>query len=74
MFELLILIVFVGLFGKAVGLACKVTWGLAKVVAMILFALALPALIGCLLIAGGIALLLPIALVGVACGILKTCV
>lgn len=74
MFELLILIVFVGLFSKAIGLACKVTWGLAKVVAMILFALALPSLVGCLLIAGGIASLLPIALVGVACGILKTCV
>lgn len=74
MFELLILIVFVGLFGKAIGLACKVAWGLAKVVAMILFVLALPSLIGCLLVAGGIALLIPIALVGVACGILKTCV
>lgn len=71
MFELLILIAFVWLFSKAIGLMFKVTWGLAKVVAIILFALALPSLIGCLLIAGGIALLLPVALVGVACGILK---
>lgn len=74
MFELLILIAFVWLFSKAIGLAFKVTWGLAKVVAIILFTLALPSLIGCLLIASGIALLIPMALVGVACGILKACV
>ena len=73
MFELLVLIAFCWLFCKAIGLAFKVTWGLAKVVAMILFVLALPTLIGCFLVAGGIALLIPVALVGVACGILKAC-
>lgn len=73
MFELLILIAFAWLFIKAIGLAFKVTWGLAKVVAVILFVLALPSLIGCFLIAGGIALLIPLALVGAACGILKAC-
>lgn len=46
MFELLTLIVFLWLFVKAIGLVCKITWGLAKVVAVILFALALPSLIG----------------------------
>ena len=74
MFELLVLIAFCWLFFKAIGLAFKVSWGLAKVVAMILFTLALPALIGCFLIAGGIALLIPVALVGAAVGILKACV
>lgn len=74
MFELLILIAFVWLFIKAIGLAFRVTWGLAKVVAVVLFVLALPTLIGCFLIAGGIALLIPVALVGAACGILKACV
>ena len=74
MFELLVLIAFVWLFIKAIGLAFKVTWGLAKVVAVILFALALPSLIGCFLVASGIALLIPVALVGAACGILKACV
>ena len=74
MFELLVLIAFVWLFIKAIGLAFKVTWGLAKVVAFILFALALPSLIGCFLVASGIALLIPVALVGAACGILKACV
>lgn len=73
MFELLVLIAFVWLFAKTIGLAFKVTWGLAKVVAVILFTLALPALIGCFLVAGGVALLVPVTLVGAACGILKTC-
>ena len=53
MFELFVLFVFVWLFVKAVGLAFRVTWGMAKVVAVILFTLALPALIGCFLITGG---------------------
>ena len=74
MFEILVSIAFVWLFVKAIGLAFRVTWGLAKVVAVILFTLALPALIGCFLVAGGITLLIPVALVGAAFGILKACV
>jgi hypothetical protein len=74
MFELLVLILFVWLFAKAIGLAFRVTWGIAKVAAVILFVLAVPALIGCLLVAGGVALLLPVALIGAAWGILKSCV
>jgi hypothetical protein len=73
MFDLLVLILFAWLFFKAVGLAFRVTWGLAKVIAVILFTLALPALIGCFLVAGGIVLLIPVALVGTAFGILKAC-
>lgn len=73
MFEILVTIAFVWLFVKAIGLAFRVTWGLAKIVAVILFVTALPALIGCLLLASGVALLIPIALVGAAFGILKAC-
>lgn len=73
MFELLVFILFVWLFVKAIGLAFRVTWGLAKVIAVILFTLALPALIGCFLVAGGVVLLIPVALVGTAFGILKAC-
>lgn len=73
MFELLVFILFVWLFVKAVGLAFRVTWGLAKAIAVILFSLALPALIGCFLVAGGVVLLIPVALVGTAFGILKAC-
>ena len=74
MLKLLVLIVFAWLFFKAIGLAFRVTWGAAKIVAVILFTAALPALIGCFLLAGGIALLIPLALVGAACGILNACV
>lgn len=74
MFEFLILIAFVWLFVKAIGLAFRVTWGLAKVLAVFLFVLALPVLMGCILLAGGIVLLIPLALVGIAWGILKACV
>ena len=73
MFELLVLIAFAWLFVKAIGLAFRVTWGLAKLVAVILFVLALPALIGGLLLASGLMLLVPLALVAAAFGILKAC-
>ena len=74
MFDILVLILFGWLFIKAVGLAFKVTWGLAKIIAVVLFVLALPTLIGCFLVVGGIALLIPVVLVASAWGILKACV
>ena len=73
MFELFILLLFGWLFFGAVRLALRVTWGLAKVAAVILFVLALPTLIGALLMASGIVLLVPVVLVGAAFGILKLC-
>ncbi len=73
MFELLTLIVFVWLLVKAAGLALKLTWGAAKIVAGILVALAMPLLVLILVFAGGIALLAPIALVAIAVAILKAC-
>ena len=73
MFEFLVVIFFIWMFVKAVGLMFKVTWGLAKGVAVALAVLALPALIGCFLVAGGVVLLVPVALAGAACGILKAC-
>ena len=73
MFELLVLILFVWLFVKAIGLTFRVTWGLAKIIAMILFALAVPALFVCILVIGGAAILIPVALVAAAFGILKAC-
>lgn len=74
MFELLILIVFVWLFVKVVGLTFRVTWGVAKTVAVALFTLALPVLVLGLVIAGGVVLLVPLALVAAAWGILENCV
>lgn len=72
--ELLFVIAFFWLLLKALGLAFRVAWGTAKIVASLLFGIAVPLLILCGLFAGGIALLLPLALVGIAFGILKACV
>ena len=74
MFELLTVIVFVWLLVKAIRLVFKLTWGITKVVASILMVIALPVLIVCLVFVGGIALIVPIAVIGVAAGILKACV
>lgn len=73
MFELLVLILFCWLFVKTIGLTLRVTWGLAKVIAVILFAMAVPVLFICLLVIGGAAILVPVALVAAAFGILKAC-
>ena len=74
MFELLTLVVFVWIFIKCIGLMLRITWGVAKIVAAIILVLAFPALLICLLFAGGIALLIPIAMVALAAGIAKACV
>ena len=73
MFEILTVVLFVWLLGKAIGLAFKLTWGVAKAAASILMVIALPVLILCLLFAGGIALIVPLAIIGIAVGILKAC-
>ncbi len=74
MFELLILVLFVWLMCKVIGLVMKLAWGTAKVIASILMGIAVPLLLVCLVFAGGMALLLPLALIGVAFGIVKGCV
>lgn len=74
MFEVLTVVVFVWLLAKAAGLAFKITWGLAKVVASILMVVALPVLIVCIVFVGGLALLVPIVIIAIAFGLLKACV
>jgi len=73
MFELLTIAVFIWLLAKSIGLALKLTWGFAKVVASLLMVLALPVLILCLLFAGGILLLIPLVMLAIAAGLLKAC-
>lgn len=73
MFELMIVIAFVWLSLKTVGLAFRLTWGIAKIVAALLLVLAFPALIVGLLFAGGLVLLLPVLMVGTAFGIARNC-
>ena len=48
MFELLVLVLFCWIFFGSIRLMFKVAWGLAKILAVILFIMALPSLIGCL--------------------------
>lgn len=74
MFELLTIAIFVWLLVKAIGLAFKLTWGIARVTASVLIGLALPVLIICLLFASSIALIVPIALIGIAVAMLKAVV
>ena len=74
MLELLTVILFCWLFFKALGLAFKVAWGSAKIIASLLFAVAVPMLVLCLIFAGGLLLLVPLALLGIAFGLLKAVV
>ena len=72
--DILLVIAFCWLFFRALGLAFRVAWGNTKVIASVLFGLAVPLLVVCILFVGGIALLLPLAMVGIAFGLLKACV
>ena len=74
MFELLTIAIFIWLLVKSIGLAFRLTWGVAKVIASILMVIALPVLIICLVFVGGLALMIPIAVIGLAFGLLKACV
>jgi len=72
--EILAVLLFCWLFFKTMKLAFRVAWGTTKMVASFLFVLAVPTLVLCLLFVGGIALLLPLAMVGIAFGLLKAMV
>ena len=73
MFELLVIAIFIWLLVKSIGLALKLTWGVAKIAASILIGLAFPVLIVCFVFVGGIALLVPVVMIAIAAGILKAC-
>ena len=74
MLDLLITILFCWLFFKAVGLALKAAWGTARILASLLFAVAVPMLVLCLQFAGGVVLLVPVVLIAIAFGLLKAVV
>ena len=74
MFELLTIVIFIWLLVKTIGLAFRLTWGVAKIIATIIMVIALPVLIFCLVFVGGLALMIPIAVIGMAFGLLKACV
>ena len=74
MFELLSVLIFVWLLVKVIGLTLRMTWGIAKITVSLLIGLALPVLFVTLIFIGGIALLVPIAMIAIAAGIVKACV
>lgn len=71
MFELIILIVTIWLGCKVLGLLFKTAWGLTKIMASVLFALAIPLLIFCLFFAAGVLLVIPVCMIAVALGLLR---
>ena len=74
MLEFLVVVLFCWLFFKAAGLAFRVAWGFAKVIASLLLVLALPILILGMIFAGGIVLLVPVAMIGIALALLVDCI
>ena len=74
MLEILAVVLFCWLFFKAMGLAFRVAWGTTKIIASLLFAVAIPMLLAGVLFAGGVLLLLPLILVGIAFALLKAVV
>lgn len=71
MTEIIISILAVVLLVKAVGLAFKITWGITKIIATIMIVLAIPIFVICLIFVGGFFLLIPVALIAGAIGVIK---
>ncbi len=69
--DLLLTGLFVWLVFKVIGLVFRVAWSLTKLFALVLFVLSIPALVGCLLFAGGLLIVIPVAMVGMAFGLLN---
>lgn len=74
MLEIVLTLFFCWLGFKVLKLFFKVAWGATKIAASILFAVAVPALVLCLIFAGGLLILIPLALIAVAFGLLKACI
>lgn len=73
MFTFFALVGFLWLFFQGVSLAFHLTWGVTKVVGSLLMLLALPIMGVCLLVFGGVVVLIPLAMMGIAVAILKAC-
>ena len=72
MLDILLILFFCWLGFKVLKLLFKVAWGTAKIIASILLVVAVPALVICLVFAGGVMLLIPLALIALAFGMLRT--
>ena len=74
MLDILILIVFCWLSFKLLGLFLRMTWSIAKIIATLLFIIALPMLVLMLIFTGGMLLMIPLGLIALALGVVKACV
>ena len=70
MLEFVIVVLFCWLFFKAAKLVFRMAWGLTKGAVSLVMAIAVP-LLGICLFFGGLALLVPVVLIGLAFGLLK---
>ena len=73
MFSFLVTILIFWIAFKSLKILLSLTWGIAKIVGTILLVLAAPALVLCLLFAGGMLILLPLGLVVGAFMLGKAC-
>jgi hypothetical protein len=72
MLELIITVLCLWLFFKGLGLMLRLTWGITKFLASLMFTIALPLLGFCLFFTGELIILVPLGLVIVAFGLLKS--
>ena len=73
MLEILIIVLFCWLSFKLLCLFFRMAWGIAKIIATLLFVAALPLLALCVIFAWGMLILVPLGLLALAFGILKAC-
>lgn len=72
MFGFLVVIGFLWLLLKLIGLSFRLTWGFTRIFATVLMGLATPLLIICFILWAGVFLLIPVLVLCLAFGILKT--
>ena len=73
MVEIIISVLAIYLLVIAIKLALKIAWGATKIIATIILILSVPIFFICLISAGGVILLFPVALIAGAIGLLKVC-
>ena len=73
MFSFLATILFLWIAYKSLKILFSLTWGIVKIMCTVLLVLAAPALVICLLFAGGMLILLPLGLVAGAFMLGKAC-
>ena len=73
MLSILVTILICWLSYKTLGILLSLTWGIVKIIGTVLLILAAPALVLCLLFAGGMLILLPLGLIAGAFLLGKAC-